>query len=112
MQQEPTMKTSTLAAMTAVIALATSSIGAFANGVPDNPITGTPGNSAAARDLLPGAQANCHGDLMSAAAKNGLKDPQTAPKGQDRAAVNGNIFLLGSVIGVIPLDQCSDVVNP
>jgi hypothetical protein len=104
------MKTSTLTAITAALALASSSIGAFANGVPDNPITGTPGNSAAGRGLLPDSQPNCRGDIRSTVAQNGLQKGAPKVTGQDRADVNGAIFTLGSVIGVIPLEECSDIV--
>ena len=85
----------------------------IAKGVPTNPVSGTPGNSGAAHDVLPGAQKNCHGDIFSTARK-GARGPvaDDRPRGQDRAALNGTLFLVGSIIGILPEETCGDLVTP
>ena len=86
-----------------------------ANSGVSNIITGDPGNSAAARDVLgPGSgDANCVGDQMSQIAKNN-KGASSSVKSGGPGSVTQRISLLvtiGSLVGLVGLD-CSDFVFP
>ena len=99
-------------AICTVAMLAVFPVTVLAAGVPNNSITGKPGNSSAAQDVLGGGQPNCRGDIAGtfhSTNKGPLRGDK--PTGQDMATANGNIFFLGSVIGLIPGGQdCSELV--
>ena len=96
-------------AFVGAIALTLGSTAALAErdtGVPVNPVTGAPGNSTAARDLvtLPNGtavdgQPNCLGDIVSTIRSSG-PGPFEQHTGQDQANQVGTAFLIGSLIGV------------
>ena len=82
---------------------------AMAGGVPKNPITGAPGNSSAARGEFPNSQANCLGAIISTLRKD---DRGPADRGEpgSRPEVNGQVFFVGSIAGLIGV-ACEDLVS-
>lgn len=104
--------------ITVGLVLASASLAlAAGNGVPDNPISGTPGNKAAAQELVaPGSQANCTGQFFSHFAQQGEGNGVIGRIGKGSNPVNGdsipetigNLHFLGSVIGAIPPEDCVD----
>ena len=67
-----------------------------------------PGNSAAAKgSVAPNSQPNCLGDIVSTLARRGeIGSP--GPGVTPREPISGS-FTLGAIIGVIPVDSCSDL---
>jgi hypothetical protein len=95
---------------TSTVSLAMLSTSVLAEGVPENPITHTSGNSAAAQDLLTEGEPNCFGARVSQEQAN-HGDHAT---GQELTTVIGAIFRLGSLVGfpTVPDSLCPDPGNP
>ncbi len=69
------------------------------------PVT-APGNSAAAHDVIPGAQTNCLGDLVSTARSTNRGDSHPGPDSHLNPTIISSLFTLGTVIGPAPFDSC------